>query len=155
MTLENDDLVQACLDLAGRAGATGVEIGFVREDVPSEQAGWFAFAKYRGARISVEEQTSPATAALSLAHRILRGARCRCGDMVSLSDRQPGCRWRLEGARWQPGCNAPTMKVPEGLRGDYTGMARVYAEQAPANRRERRRRRGSGPTRGWGQWLGN
>lgn len=128
----NDDIVIACADLVGRAGASGFDMGFVRDDVPVEQAGWYATAYYQGARIMVEEQPSPTAAAIALAQRLLRGAACRCGKVVSLSDGQPGCRWRLAGPRWEPGCDAPPLTVSGG-RGDL-GAIRAAA----MNRQQRR-----------------
>lgn len=131
----NDDIVIACADLADRAGANGFEIGYLHDDVPVEDAGWFAHAQYRGARITVEDHRSPTGAALALAERLLAGATCRCRQPVSLSDNRDGCRWRLVGRRWEPSCDAPSIRVPAG-RGDHAAMQRALAE--PGNRAERR-----------------
>jgi hypothetical protein len=134
----NDDIVVACMDLVGRAGAAGFEIGYVHDDVPVEEAGWYAHASYQGARIMVEDHRSPTGAALALAERLLAGAVCRCRKPVSLADDRPGCRWRLVGQRWEPGCDAPPITVKGAQRGDHAAMRRALAE--PANRAERRRR---------------
>lgn len=131
----NDDVVIACADLVGRAGASEFEIGYLHDDVPAEEAGWYAHAQYRGARITVEDHRSPTGAALALAERLLSGATCRCRQPVTLSDGQPGCRWRLVGQRWEPGCDAPPVRV-NGQSGDYAAMQRAMAE--PMNRAERR-----------------
>lgn len=139
----NDDIVVACADLVGRAGASGFEIGYLHDDVPVEEAGWYAFATYQGARVMVDDHRSPTAAALALAERLLRGAACRCRKPVTLSDSQPGCRWRLAGARWEPGCDAPSVHV-QGKRGDHAAMRRALAE--PANRAERRRQQRKGGT---------
>ncbi len=140
----NEDAVIACADLVGRAGASDFEIGWMHDDVPIEEAGWYAVAKYRGARITTDEHRSPTTAAMALAERILASATCRCRQPVSLSDFVRGCRWRLVGKRWEPGCDAPPVRV-EGRRGDHAAMQRALA-QAPAGnraaRRAARRRRG-------------
>lgn len=130
--LDDDDRDQviACADLVGRAGARKFEIGYLHDDVPPEQAGWYAHAVYRGARITVEDQPGPAAAATALAERLLTGARCRCGRLVKLrvygalafhktrladgsqwtiSDAaQAGqCQWRRHKDRWEPSCPAP------------------------------------------------
>lgn len=129
----NDDVILACADLVGRAGASEFEIGHLHDDVPVEEAGWYAHAQYQGARIIVDDHRSPTGAALALAERLLSGATCRCGEPVTLSDRQPGCRWRLSGQRWEPGCDAPSVRV---RRGDYVAM--VKAMEGPMNRAARR-----------------
>ena len=137
----NDDILFACVDLVGRCGAKGFQIGYLHDDVPVEEAGWYAFVQYQGARITVEDQRSPTGAALALAERLLRGAMCRCRRRVTLSDDVDGCRWRLVGKRWEPGCDAAPLKV-DGLRGDYAALSRVMRE--PANRAERRKAKKSG-----------
>ena len=98
----NDDVVMACAQLIGRSGASGFEIGYLHDDVPVEEAGWYAHAQFQGARITVQDHRSPTGAALALAERLLSGATCRCRRPVTLSDGQDGCRWRLVGNRWEP-----------------------------------------------------
>lgn len=113
----NDDVVIACVDLVKRTGATGMEIGHDEGD----PVRWHAFAVYRGARVMVEDHPTPTTAALGLAERLLYGAQCKCGRPVTLSSPRAftgtldGCRWRLIGNRWEPGCDAPPMKIPRHL----------------------------------------
>lgn len=129
----NSDVIIACADLAGRAGAQHFEIGYLHDDVPVEEAGWYAQVTYRGARITTGEHPSPSGAALALAERLLDGATCRCRRPVDLSDSEGvigRCRWRLVGQRWEPGCDAPSVRV-EGPRGDHAAMTR--AMQAPAD----------------------
>lgn len=128
-----DDIVDACMDLVGRAGASGFEIGYLNDEPPHC---WYAHAQYKGSRIIAQDHESPTGAALALAQRLLRGAACRCGQTVSLSDRQDGCRWRLVGARWEPGCDAPSISV-QGGRGDRAAMAEALAA-ATSNRAARR-----------------
>lgn len=141
MTDMNDDVTLACTDLVGRTGARNFDIGYLHDDVPVEETGWYATAYYQGARISTDGHRSPSTAAMALAERLLGGATCRCREPVTLSDGRPDCRWRLAGKRWEPGCDVPSVRV-EGARGDYAAMARALAEQpTPANRRERRTQR--------------
>lgn len=131
----DEDAVIACADLVGRAGATGFEIGYLHEGVPIEEAGWYAHAQYRGARITAEDHPSPEAAAEALAWRLLTGAKCRCGKLVALSDAgaiaydnahlidgstwtpeqaaEAGqCRWTRNGRTWTPGCDAPPLRIP-------------------------------------------
>lgn len=129
----NGDAVVACADLVGRAGASGFQIGYLHDDVPLEQAGWYAYAQYRGVRITVEDRRSPSEAALALAERLLHGADCKCGQRVTLDDGRGGCRWRLMGKRWEPSCDAPPVDVP-GVRGDLPAMNRAM-RRAAARRR--------------------
>ena len=131
----NADAVIACADLVGRAGASGFEIGYLRDDVPMEDAGWHASAFYKGARIITDEHRSPSLAAMALAERLLSGATCRCRRPVVLSDDRDGCRWRLMGQCWEPGCDADPIRV-KGQLGDHAAIVRAMAE--PANRAERR-----------------
>lgn len=129
----NGDAVTACADLVGRAGAAEFKIGYLHDDVPIEQAGWYAHAQYRGVRIMVGDRRSPGEAALALAERLLRGAACRCGHTVTLADGGNGCRWRLLGKRWEPGCDAPAVKV-DGQRGDLGAMNRAMRRAAKRGR---------------------
>lgn len=135
------DAVIACADLVGRAGAKDFEIGYVHEGVPVEDAGWYAVATYQGARVMVDEHRSPTGAAMALAERLLSSATCRCRRPVVLADDRVGCRWRLMGQRWEPGCDVPPVRV-EGHRGDHAAM--VAALSQPLNRAERRRRQRGG-----------
>lgn len=132
----NGDAVIACADLVGRSGATDFKIGYLHDDVPLEEAGWYAHAQYRGARITIEDRRSPSEAALALAERLLRGAACRCGKRVSLGDDSTGCRWQLMGKRWEPGCDAEPVHV-DGRRGDLPAMNRAM-RRAAAKRGGRR-----------------
>lgn len=127
MNLDEDAII-AAIDVVGRSGAREFEIGYLHEDVPPDQAAWWAKAQYRGARISVEDHRGPVEAAEALARRILTGAKCTgCGRLVALSDagayayesthltdgtewtaeqaRAAGqCRWTRVGRRWEMGC---------------------------------------------------
>jgi hypothetical protein len=136
VTHMNDDVVFACADLVGRAGASEFQIGYLHDDVPAEEAGWYAHAQYRGARITAEDHRSPTGAALALAERLLRGATCRCRRPVTLSDGQDGCRWQLIGKRWEPGCDVAPVRV-DGPTGDLGAMQRAMAQ--PMNRADRRK----------------
>src|SRR6202035_2515601 len=37
----DEDAVKACADLVGRTGAKSFECGYLRDNVPAEQAGWY------------------------------------------------------------------------------------------------------------------
>jgi hypothetical protein len=135
------DAVVACADLVGRAGAKEFELGYLHDDVPIEEAGWYAHAMYRGARITVDDHRSPTGAAMALAERLLSGgAMCRCAEPVTLSDDQPGCRWRLMGQRWEPGCDVEPLRI-EGERGDINALQGAMANRAERRAAERKRRR--------------
>lgn len=123
----DDVAIIAAADLVGRSGARNLEIGYLDDDVPAEQARWYAHAQYRGARITAEDHTSPAAAAEALAQQVLEGGRCtHCGGLVAMSRggaiAHPGamadgsvwteqeiraagqCLWTREGRRWMRGC---------------------------------------------------
>lgn len=123
----DEDAVLASVDLVGRTGARGLEVGYLRDDVPAARD-WWAHAQYRGARIAVEHHTGLVEALEALAHRLLTGAQCQgCGRLVALSDdgavaftdghlvdgrpltaeqaAEVGqCRWRRVGPKWHMGC---------------------------------------------------
>lgn len=108
------DAVVAVADLVKRSGAKEFEIGYLHDDVPIDAAGWYAHAKYRGARLTCDDQPSPQHAADGLAATLLDGGRCRyCGAKTSSAPTEfgryeggdPGpCVWRRDGARWLSGC---------------------------------------------------
>lgn len=101
----DEDAVMACFDLAGRTGARDAEIGYLNDEGPP---GWYAHAKYGGARIMVDDMPGPVEAADALARRLLDGAKCtHCKRKIVLSGGGLVCRWRRMGPRWERGC-APT-----------------------------------------------
>jgi hypothetical protein len=123
----DQDALKACCDLVGRTGARELQFGYLNDDVPVDQADWWAHAQYRSARIAVEHHAGPLEALEALARRLLTGARCKCGRLVALSDRGATayaeahmadgstwdaataraagqCRWRRIGPRWRAGC---------------------------------------------------
>lgn len=124
----DEDALLAAVELVGRTGAKGFEIGFLHEDVRIEDASWYAHAQYQGARITEENHTDPIQAAEALARRLLEGGKCtRCGGLVALSSRgakiYPSatltdgtrwdektarsvrqCRWTRMGSHWVAGC---------------------------------------------------
>lgn len=130
----DEDALSAAVDLVPRTGATGFRIGYLHDDVPVEQAGWYAYAQYRGARITVDDQPGPVEAAEALARRLLTGARCKCGKLVALNNagamayeapvmadgsrwtvqaaaNAGQCRWTRVGARWVAGCERHSSKI--------------------------------------------
>lgn len=120
-----EDAVIACVDLVGRCGAREFEIGYLHDDVPLEDAAWYASAFYQGARITVDDQPHPAAAAQGLALRLLTGGTCRCTRPVAVAPAEDGCRWRRVGKRWEPGCDAPPLAMPGAARGDHAAMNRA------------------------------
>lgn len=117
----NEDAVVAAYELAGRGGAIDFEIGYLRDDVPVEDAGWYAKARWNGRSLTAEHHRSPTAAANALAGKILHKAMCKCGRPVSVTDDITGCRWTLHGKRWEPGCDAPSIHVT-APRGDIDAI---------------------------------
>ena len=123
----DEDALIAAADLIGRTGARGFEIGYLHDDVPVAEQGWYAFAQFQGARVTVEG-AGPVEAAEGLARKLLTGGRCRCGKLVALSDdgavafggrmtdgstwtldeaaAAGQCRWTRMGNRWVSACGA-------------------------------------------------
>lgn len=140
MTYQNDDMIIACAKLVDRTGASGFEIGHTGEDDdPADAPIWYAYATFQGTRIMVQAQSGPTAAALALSERLLDGATCRCRQKVTLTSDRPGCRWRLMGDTWEPGCDVEPIHVEGALRGDYKAI-QAALEQPLAGNREMRRR---------------
>lgn len=127
MNALDQDAIVAAVDLVRRSGATEFQVGYLHDDVPANEAGWYAHAQYKGARLTAEDHPGPVEATEALARRVLDGAQCsHCGGLVSLSDAgtwahdstlvdgtpwtaeqaaETGlCRWRRLGDRWARGC---------------------------------------------------
>lgn len=123
----DEDALMAAVDLVRRTGAAGIEIGYLHDDVPVEEAAWYAHAQYRGTRIICENQRSPVDAAEGLARQLLTGAKCmHCGRLVTLdlagayahdavlldgtswsAAQQVAagvCYWHRDGRVWRRGC---------------------------------------------------
>lgn len=137
------DIVKACARLAERAGARSWELGWACPHLPEaeyeerhhcDDITWTATAEYSMGPIAETAET-PHEAALALAVRLMDGAACRCGRDVTLSKNSSSklCRWKLEGDRWNPGCDAPPLD--SAARGDYLGMV---AALGGGNRQQRR-----------------
>jgi hypothetical protein len=126
-----EDRLLAAVDLCKRAGARSFEVGYLHDGVPVAEAGWYAHAQYRGARITAEDCRSPAEAADQLARQLLTGARCSCGRLVALMHEgafawkaatmadgstwtaeqaaevtaaRGLCHWERHGSRWDRAC---------------------------------------------------
>lgn len=150
---EYADAIVACAELVGRAGAREFDMQWDCPHTPDEPDGhncaqvtWAAHATFKGARIQTAGHRTPTAATMDLAERLLTGAICRCRAPVVLSDERAGCRWRLVGRRWEPGCDAPPVKV-KGDRGDLAAMQAALAT-APGNREQRRAARRAARKRG-------
>jgi len=125
--VSDGDAVKACADLVGRTGATSFECGYLHENVPVAEAGWYAAAMFKGGRITAEDKASPEQACDALAARLLSGAQCQhCGKLVTMNpagavardatlvdgrkwsaaeQAEAGlCYWTRTGARWERGC---------------------------------------------------
>lgn len=149
----SNDRFDAAVMLVGNSGARSLEIGYLYDDVPSEQAAWWATATYRGAKLNVENEAGPAEAVEALAKRLLTGARCQwCQGLVALStdgavaypgsvmadgSRMPDrptdlaalgqCLWRRNSARWEPGCLHGASTAP-GAPKDRAARRRLARE---------------------------
>lgn len=136
------DAVVACADLVNRCGASDFALGFLHDDVPVEEAAWYAQAMFKGARVIAQDHRAPSAAALALAEKLLAGGQCRCGKAVTLDDAHAGCRWQLMGKRWEPGCSVPSIHMEEGTRGDLDAMRRAMPQPNRRDRRARKKARG-------------
>jgi len=105
----DQDAADAALDLIRRTGAEGMEVGFLRDDVPTDKADWYAHAQYRGARIISEHHRGPVEALEGLARRLLAGGVCtHCGKRIALRGKsRMQCRWTRHGRKWVRGCEEP------------------------------------------------
>ena len=106
MNIDEDALV-AAIDLVGRSGARDVEIGYLHEGVPLDQAGWYATATYKGAKLIADDHKDPVAASEALARRILDGGQCaHCRKPIALGGPpDPAvCRWTRRGPRWVRAC---------------------------------------------------
>lgn len=104
---EHEREFHAAVDLVGRSGASDLELGYLHDEVPSEEAGWWASANYKGAKIFVEGHKGPVAAAQALAEKVLDGALCvHCNKQVTLVPPPipEYCLWEKEGSRWVRGC---------------------------------------------------
>jgi len=133
--LDEDDaiIVEACADLAGRSGCTAWEMGYVDKDesVPGSEDKWYCHIQYAGTRIGVSDMDGPVSAAMALSVKLLRGATCRCGKLVTLLGRndQARCLWRIVERRWTPSCDVEPIHMPEGSRGDLRRLGEAMDQR--------------------------
>jgi len=52
----DEDRLTAAVDAVARTGATQFELGYLEDDVPVEEARWWASARYQGVRIQVRRR---------------------------------------------------------------------------------------------------
>lgn len=153
-TQDGDDRFKAAVLLVGNTGAKTLEVGYLHDDVPAEQAAWWATASYRGTKLGVEHHVGPAEALEALAEKLLTGGRCQwCKGLVALSpdgataypgsvmadgSRMPDnpddiaalgqCLWGRNGSRWEPGCLHGASTAPDAPqdRAARRRLAREY-----------------------------
>lgn len=139
MPVVDEDRLLAAVDLIGRTGATEYEGGYLHDDVPSEQAGWWATARYKGTKVTEENHPGPVEATEALAMRLMSGGKCQhCQGAVTLSRDgvmvYPGatspidgsvvwteesaraartCLWERRGRRWVRGCEQQPRQNPD------------------------------------------
>lgn len=124
-------VVRACANLAERSGAKSFQIAHT--DPAADPVTWSATATYPNHQLTEAGYEDPIGASMALSHRILTGAKCKCGGLVALSvvgafappatatmfdGSDPlalrdadQCLWVLEGERWESGCNAPPLTI--------------------------------------------
>lgn len=104
----DEDATNAALDLFKRCGAKEVQFGYLHEDVPIEQADWYAWVRFHnGEMVTVSGKPGPVEALETLARRLINGSKCtHCLQTMSLSGtaRDGICRWTRLGDVWQRGC---------------------------------------------------
>lgn len=111
---EHLDAILASAELVGRAGGSDFAVGYERDDVPLEEAGWWASATFKGKEVKVVEQRSGALACEILARNLLDGGLCtHCRRVVRIrpqgyvEDVYKGpkpCAWHRVGPTWKRGC---------------------------------------------------
>lgn len=98
--LAKDDEVYliAALELIGRTGALSVTIGYdedAPEDTPADAMIWYAECVYGTDKIGRYGKTSPITAAVTLARRLINGGVCtHCGRICSVATDVGPSSWR-------------------------------------------------------------
>jgi hypothetical protein len=103
---DEKEALQAAADIVGRTGASDFEVGYERDGVPTEQAGWYAEATYKtGQKVRVEG-IGPVFAADNLVRYLLDGGQClHCQAPIVVAGPLKGCcYWTREGDKWWAGC---------------------------------------------------
>lgn len=87
--LVDNERLTAAIELIGRCAANALELGWT-DDTGPRPGEWFASARYRGARVTVEDQEGPEAAAEALALKLVAGGRCvMCGRTTTASSIDP------------------------------------------------------------------
>lgn len=96
----------ASVNLIGRSGAKEFQFGWLDDDVPIEEARWWAKARWGGEILTEENHVGPVEAADALARRVMDGGMCvHCQRKISLGQAQPDvCVWHREDDQWVRGC---------------------------------------------------
>lgn len=143
---EAEAVLNAAIDLFVRCGASEFNFGYLHEDVPPEDADWYAYVGFRGSRITVEHERGPVEALDALAARVLDGGMCTTchrinttspdgvvvRDTVNVHDgskmsqdqaaanvrRNGACHWVRDGERWYSGCDPHVRPKPRTPEGD-------------------------------------
>lgn len=111
---DDEDRMVAAVECIGRGGATELEFGFLEDDVPMDQARWWARARWRGHQVSSDEHRAPWLAMEALMVEVIDRGQCgACGRTVALASTAPApgarggtvCRWYREGRHWLRGCD--------------------------------------------------
>jgi hypothetical protein len=109
----DEDALMASADLITRSGAREFQFGWLDDDVPIEQARWYAKARWGGEMMAEEDHVGPVEAADALARRVIAGGMCvHCMRRMALGGDDPEtCPWERQGRQWVRGCLA---EFPEG-----------------------------------------
>jgi hypothetical protein len=132
LTREEDDALAAAVDMIGSDG------------VPVADADWYAHAKYRGTRVTVEHKNSPVEAAEALCRLLLDGSRCTwCGGIVMLGP----LLWVPDVVTFLDGRTMTKDEIAAAEKCSYRREGRKWVRwcadrfpDPPTSRRERRRK---------------
>lgn len=101
----------AAVELIGRTGAAEFQFGWLHDNVPFAEAGWYAKARWGGQMVTAEDHVGPVEATDALASKLVEGGMCtHCFKPMTLVDDDPAkCRWALEQSGrflYKRGCEA-------------------------------------------------
>jgi hypothetical protein len=128
----DDDAIAAGVALLGRSGAREFEVGYLHDNVPVTEAGWWARVRYPKGRKAVrshdgrmgsltgtvtilaEDKPGPLEAIEDLIGQVLAGGQCTyCHRRVIIDGyRRKWCRWRRVARNWVPGCKPDDWTPP-------------------------------------------
>lgn len=116
------DAAVAAVGVIGRMGALDVEVGYLDDTERSQDARWWASARWNGTKVQVAKHQRPDQALEALARQLMEGGTCtHCGQRIHLGGAPAGlrrrhprlCAWKRQGREWVRGC---IDRVPEGQR---------------------------------------